>query len=440
MKILSTLLSKIKQPLMSTSKTAPNVIKFGKIEVPVNSGTSQYMPQNGGNFVDHGDILKTLAIAVRDNLPVLLMGESGTGKTSAIRYLANATKNGLRRVNLNGGTTADELVGRLLINEKGTYWVDGILTEAMRNGEFIVLDEINAALPEVLFVLQSVMDDDGYLVLTEKADKEIVYKHKDFRIFATCNPPEYAGTKEMNKALLSRFAICINAEFPSPAKELEIIEHHLGAAVAQTEMATKLVGLANETRKAKEMGTTDYAINTRDILNTLRLVDLMDPMDALGLAFANKLDASDNKALKIMAKLHLPLTKTKANAVRKAIKTTNEMIIGNTYVMDADVHNAYFGLTADETVFANIQQASLPEVINNTQRENCVKGDEFTIKGTFYENCENVVDREDTTLGEKAGSIVTITGGPNKGKKAVILHHAELDNTLEIVKNIYELS
>ena len=198
-------------------------VTHGKIELGIADGTSLYVPQQAGNFVDHGDILKTLAIAIRDNLPVLLMGESGTGKTSAIRYLASETQNGLRRVNLNGGTTADELVGRLLINDKGTYWVDGILTEAMRNGEWIVLDEINAALPEVLFVLQSVMDDDGYLVLTEKDDKEIVRKHPNFRLFATCNPPEYAGTKEMNKALLSRFAICINAEFPSESKELEII-------------------------------------------------------------------------------------------------------------------------------------------------------------------------------------------------------------------------
>src|SRR3990167_10513138 len=210
-------------PTQTKEPTIP-VIKYGKIEIPKNSTVSPYTPSVGGHFVDHGDIMKTLAIGIRDNMPVLLISESGTGKTSAIRYLAAKTKNGLRRVNLNGGTTADELVGRLLINDKGTYWVDGVLTEAMRKGEWIVLDEINAALPEVLFVLQSVLDDDGYLVLNEKDDKEIVQKHPNFRLFATCNPPEYAGTKEMNKALLSRFAICINAEFPPAAKELEIIE------------------------------------------------------------------------------------------------------------------------------------------------------------------------------------------------------------------------
>lgn len=414
--------------------------KYGKIEIPINDGKSPYMPQVAGAFVDHGDILKTLAISIRDNLPVLLMGESGTGKTSAIRYLAHETGNGLRRVNLNGGTTADELVGRLLINDKGTYWVDGVLTEAMRKGEWIVLDEINAALPEVLFVLQSVMDDDGYLVLSEKDDKEIVHKHTDFRLFATCNPPEYAGTKEMNKALLSRFAICISAEFPPAAKELEIIENHLGNTVASSEMAIKLVGLAGETRKAKELGTADYAINTRDVLNTLRLSEMMEPIEALGLAFSNKLDPSDSKALKMMAKLHLP-TKKKAAAQRTIVADIANLIIKNSYILDADVHNAYFGLTDDFDQMQSLVQDDLGTVIGNTNRENGVKGDEFTIEATYYENDEGgAVNYEQTQSGAKVASVIHITGGPNKGKKAIMVHHKDLEDTADIIQNIYEVT
>jgi MoxR-like ATPase len=91
------------------------------------------------------------------------------------------------------------------------------------------------------------MDDDGYVVLNEKDDKEVVHKHPNFRIFATCNPPEYAGTKEMNKALLSRFTICINSEFPSEKIESEIIEHFLGNNVAKSEMCTKLLKVAKDT-------------------------------------------------------------------------------------------------------------------------------------------------------------------------------------------------
>jgi cobaltochelatase CobS len=415
-----------------------NTITYGKIELPINkTSTSPYIPQQAKSFIDHGDILKTIAIAIRDNMPLLMIGESGTGKTSAIRFLANKTNNGLRRVNLNGGTTADELVGRLLMNEKGTYWVDGILTEAMRNGEWIVLDEINAALPEVLFVLQSIMDDDGYLVLTEKDNKEIVYKHKDFRLFATCNPPEYAGTKEMNKALLSRFAICINAEFPPTEKELEIIENHLGNTIANSEMAIKLVGLANETRKAKENGTAEYAINTRDILNTLKLVQFTDPIEALGLAFANKLEPADNKALKVIAKLHLP-TKKRAAAIRTQIKNTDELIIGKTYIINTDIHNAYLGLTDNLKNFQELTEKELGEVMEST-KENSIKGDEFIIRGTYYENEDGISEKELQNAGKKTASAIEITDGPNKGKKAIILHHKDLGDTEKIIKQIHEI-
>ena len=422
------------------SKNKTKTIKYGKIEIEINDNKSPYTPQNGGNFIDHGEILKTLAIGIKNNLPVLLIGESGTGKTSAVRFLASQTNNGLRRINLNGGTTADELVGRLLIDDKGTYWIDGVLTEAMRKGEWIVLDEINAALPEVLFVLQSIMDDDGYLVLNEKNDKEIVYKHPNFRIFATCNPPEYAGTKEMNKALLSRFAICINAEFPPEKKELEIIEHHLGNAIAISELAIKLVGLARETRKTKELGTTDYAINTRDVLNTLRLSKFMEPIEAMGLAFSNKLDSADNKALKTIARLHLPSNKKKT-ITTKPIKTADNLKIGNTYTMNADMHNVYLGLTDVNKNFNELIEKELPEIITETIKNNAIKGDQFIIEGIFYEyekdrNGLSKITKDN--MGANVASVIKIIEGPNKNKRAIIIHHKGLNGTLEIIKNINE--
>ena len=420
--------------------TKTEAIKFGKIELQPGENTSKYVPQNAGKFIDHGDIMKTLAIGIRDNLAVLLMGESGTGKTSAIRYLAALTGNGLRRVNLNGGTTADELIGRLMINEKGTYWVDGILTEAMRNGEWIVLDEINAALPEVLFVLQSVMDDDGYLVLNEKDDKEIVHKHKNFRLFATCNPPEYAGTKEMNKALLSRFAICINAEFPEPAVELDIIKQHLGDAVAQSEMAIKLVEMAGNTRKAKEEGNADYAINTRDIIAILKLSEFMTPSEALMHGFANKLDSEDRETMRAMGRLHLPTSKTKGSAQRVKLAGTSDIKIGNRYVLGADYHNAYFGLTKDTTQITIMEKSNLGEVIANFEREAGVKDDEFQVDAIFYEDAPEVPAKSARTdAGMPAASIVTFVTGNQKGKKAVMLHHADLEDTIKIIANLYEI-
>ena len=412
-------------------------ITIEKIELNVNTDKNKFTPIQSKEFIDHGEILKTLAIAIRDNLPTLLIGESGTGKTSAIRYLAEKTKNGLRRVNLNGGTTADELVGRLLINDKGTYWIDGILTEAMRNGEWIVLDEINAALPEVLFVLQSVMDDDGYLVLTEKDDKEIVKKHENFRIFATCNPPEYAGTKEMNKALLSRFVVCIKTEFPPERVELNIIKHHLGEEMAKTEIATKLIKLANTTRESKENEKTDYAINTRDVISILKLTKFVNPIEALKLGFSNKLETDESKALLLIAKLHLPLSSKKANEKRITLSTQEDFIIGKSYKINENVENAYECMYEYENEFKELIKKDLATIIEESQvrKENAIKNDTFRVTSTYYENTEEgSVTEERRDEGEKLASVIEITGGKNKGKRCIILHHPEIKNTMNIVE------
>ena len=311
----------------------------------------------------------------------------------------------------------------------------------MRKGEWVVLDEINAALPEVLFVLQSIMDDDGYLVLNEKDDREIVKKHPNFRLFATCNPPEYAGTKEMNKSLLSRFPLCVNAEYPSPAKELEIIKHHLGAAVAQSEMAVKLVGFANKTREIKESGNADYAINTRDILNTLRLSDDIEPMEAFALAFANKLDATDNKALMTTARLHLPTTKKKAMATRKEVKQPNEITIGKTYVMSSDMQGVYIGMSDDKKIIDEWKQLGLGDIIGNMTKESALKNEEFKVVATFYENATvGASEKEETSLGDKIASMIEFSEGCNKGKTSIIIHHPQIGDSGKIVKNIAEIS
>jgi len=260
-------------------------------------------------------------------------------------------------------------------------------------------------------------------------------------LFATCNPPEYAGTKEMNKALLSRFAVCINVEFPTEKVELDIIQNHLGNAVASSEMAIKLVGLANETRKAKEMGNADYAINTRDILNTLKLAEFMEPLEALSLAFSNKLDMTDNKALRAIAKLHLPSSKKKGNATRKPVASVNDLTIGNTYVLDNDTHNAYLGITDDHNSFERTLQSDLGSVIANNSREDGIKGDEFVVNALFFEDVSaGASNTEVKNAGAKVASAITFVSGPNKGKQAVICHHQDIENSIAIIQSLCEIS
>ena len=105
--------------------------RVGKVTLAVNPHPDNRFVPGPQYFMAAGDTLERVAWAVSENLPVLLVGETGVGKTLMVRHLAHMTNNGFRRVNLNGMTTVDEFVGKLMINEGGTYWVNGILIEAM---------------------------------------------------------------------------------------------------------------------------------------------------------------------------------------------------------------------------------------------------------------------------------------------------------------------
>src|SRR3990167_844694 len=292
-------------------------------ELPVRTDADPRFVPTAKDFIDHSEVLEHLALAISENLPTLIIGETGTGKTSAVRYLAHLTQNELRRVNLNGATTPDDLVGKTLLNRDGTYWIDGVLTEALRKGQWIVLDELNAASPEVLFVLQSLLDDDHYIVLHEKDDKELVRPHPNFRLFATMNPPErYAGTKELNRALMSRFSLVVSIPLPSPEVEKSIIRYHL-AALYDESVTNTLLKLTNEARKAYQDEKTDLLISTRELIQTLKVSAWYagDVRKALDVVVLGKAEAADKKFLGSLLNLHFPTPTMK----KKRKRSTEEM-------------------------------------------------------------------------------------------------------------------
>lgn len=269
---------------------------------------ADYIPKDLPSYHDHDGLMSFLALAAKDNLPALIIGETGTGKTTAVRTLAGKASKPYRRVNLNGGTTADELVGRILLNKEGTYWADGILTEAMRKGYWIVLDEINAAGADVLFVLHSLLDDDHMIVLSEH-DGEIVKPHEDFRMFATCNPSgDYAGTREMSKALTSRFPLVLTASYPKEKEEVEILVERTGI---KKDIATALVKIAGDVRNSHRESKMDFPFSTRDLLNVARIAELLgggvrQARTAISACILGKCSREDALAVVDVMDLHLP--------------------------------------------------------------------------------------------------------------------------------------
>jgi len=297
------------------------IFKISKrISLPVNAENQnkEFVPQS---FVyeDNKRILEQVGLAVSKKLPVLLEGETGTGKTSLVRYLANKTNNAFRRVNHNGGTTVDDIVGKILINKEGTYWVDGVLVEAMKKGYWYLADEINAASPEINFIYHCLLDDDGYIVLPEK-NGEIVKPHPNFRFFAAMNPnTDYAGTKEINKALLSRFLV-IKVDFPAPKMEAKILRERTGIKL---EVAEKMVQFATEIRANHSKGKSSFVLSTRDLLMWATMYGIYGKyLVAAEMTVLNKCGVDDFTAVKDLLSMHFntldnPRQKTAAAAEEK---------------------------------------------------------------------------------------------------------------------------
>lgn len=157
----------------------------------------------------------------------LLIGETGCGKTHLARHIAYKMKLPYMRVNMNGATTPEDLVGQFVPNDSENTnnkykWQDGHLTTFMRHGGIFVVDEINMANADILAILNSVCDDERRLILTQK-DGEVIEAHKDFFLIATMNP-DYEGTKPLNIALKNRFRIITMDYNTTVEKKLKIDE------------------------------------------------------------------------------------------------------------------------------------------------------------------------------------------------------------------------
>lgn len=167
--------------------------------------------------------LKNLARILATPYPILLQGPTSVGKTSMIEYLANLTHHRFVRVNNHEHTELQEYIGSYGWNEEKGKLVfqDGVLVQALRNGWWLVLDELNLAPSDVLEALNRLLDDNRELLVVETG--ELIHPHPDFRLFATQNPAGsvYGGRKHLSRAFRNRFIECFFCEIP--CTEIEAI-------------------------------------------------------------------------------------------------------------------------------------------------------------------------------------------------------------------------
>lgn len=153
--------------------------------------------------------------------PILLQGPTSSGKTSMIEYLAKLTGHKFVRINNHEHTSLDEYLGTYVSTPTGDFvFQGGILVQALRQGHWIVLDELNLAPSDVLEALNRLLDDNRELLIPET--QEVIIPHPHFMVFATQNPAGlYGGRKVLSRAFRNRF---LELEFDDiPEHELEEI-------------------------------------------------------------------------------------------------------------------------------------------------------------------------------------------------------------------------
>jgi MoxR-like ATPase len=200
---------------------------------------------------------------IKANVPVLLEGRTGTGKTYTIMKMAEEAGKTLHVINVSGELTVDSILGQQTLLDGNVVWRDGTLVNAMRKGDWVLFDELNTALPEVLTVINGVLDD-SHSVTLPNADAERVKAHDDFRFIGTQNPAggEYVGTAKLNNALLNRM-VRFTIDYMDFESEVNALRAH---TKLKDSTIVQLVRLAQWTRQR-----LDEHLSTRDLVKILRL-------------------------------------------------------------------------------------------------------------------------------------------------------------------------
>ena len=230
-----------------------------------------------------GDEIAVFEAAANSQLPVLLKGPTGCGKTRFVEHMAWRLKRPLVTISCHDDLTTADLVGRHLIIGADTVWLDGPLTVAVRTGAICYLDEIVEARKDTTVVIHPLTDTRRMLPIEKRG--ELVAAAGDFMLVVSYNPGYQSVMKELKQSTRQRF-VALEFSYPDAVSEARIVmtESGIGELPAQ-----RLVKLGELTRNLKGQGL-DEGASTRLLVNAaLLIVAGMSPILACTAAVARAL-------------------------------------------------------------------------------------------------------------------------------------------------------
>ena len=242
------------------------------------SKKNEYVPEIDSNYKFDRDTTLAIIAGFAFNKRVLIQGYHGTGKSTHIEQVAARLNWPCIRINLDSHISRIDLIGKDAIvikdNKQITEFKEGILPWSIQNPIALVFDEYDAGRPDVMFVIQKVLEKEGSFTLLDQ--NKVLKQHPLFRLFATTNTIGlgdttglYQGTQQLNQGQLDRWNIITTLNYLSFDKELEIIlakSKNFNTKEGK-EVISNMIKVADLTRKGFVSGDISTVMSPRSVLH-----------------------------------------------------------------------------------------------------------------------------------------------------------------------------
>ena len=291
--------------IAATPDTTVNVAEtFGfesTLTAPAFSTPNEYVPDFDPTYKFDPMTTRAILAGFTHNRRVMIQGYHGTGKSTHIEQVAARLNWPLVRVNLDSHVSRIDLVGKDAIVLKDgkqiTEFREGILPWALQRNVALVFDEYDAGRPDVMFVIQRVLEASGRLTLLDQ--NKVIKPHPAFRLFATTNTIGlgdttglYHGTQQINQGQMDRWSIVTTLNYLDHDVETDIVAAKLGMVdEAKRSDLSKMVRVADMTRNAFMNGDISTVMSPRTVITWAQNADIFEDIGlAFRMTFLNKCD------------------------------------------------------------------------------------------------------------------------------------------------------
>ncbi len=291
-------------PLPDTKVSVRKVFGIDSdMEVPAYSKPNEHVPDFDSDYLFNRDVTLAILAGFKHNRRVMVQGYHGTGKSTHIEQVAARLNWPCVRVNLDSHVSRIDLVGKDAIVLKDgkqiTEFREGILPWALQNNVALCFDEYDAGRPDVMFVIQRVLEVSGKLTLLDQS--KVIRPHPAFRLFATTNTIGlgdtsglYHGTQQINQGQMDRWSLVVTLNYLPHDEEAKIVLSKVKSYNkndAKRKQVSNMVRVADLTRNAFINGDLSTVMSPRTVMTWAENADIFNDVGfGFRLTFLNKCD------------------------------------------------------------------------------------------------------------------------------------------------------